>query len=138
MSWLTLFNGIVAPLSNPPSYEQLQEIKGPLDGLAKKSDLKIEVRHDGGLMVYRKARSITSTIYSPGNSDGFVETWLGTGALNDECQVYPLNFSAAPLNDEEKEACLSATRKAVEILRSVSPDVKATGFHYGFHMHCFD
>lgn len=39
----------------------------------------------------------------------------------------------SPLSAEEKK-----DRQAVEVLWSVSPDVKATGFHYGFHMHCFD
>lgn len=130
MSWLTLFNGVVAPLSNPPTYEQIADLRDQLEALEKKADLKIEVRHDGGLMVYRKARSTTSTVYSPGNADEFVETWLGSGALTDECQVYP-NLATQPLNDEEREACLSAARKAVEVLRSVSPDVKAKGFHYG-------
>ena len=132
MAWLTLFNGVVAPLENTSNPNELEARARALPGL---KDYEIEVE-DEGLQVFPKARKFTTTIYGPGNSDSFADCWVGKGAFNDECNMWPFGPEAKPRTEEEGKACLAAATQVKDLLEAAG--VKVGKLNYGPHIVCFD
>lgn len=132
MAWLTLFNGVVAELENTSNPNELAERARALPGM---KDYQVEVK-DGGLLVFPKERNFTTTIYSPGNSDRFAEWWVGKGAFNDECNMWPFGPNAKAPTEEEEKACLAAAAKVASLLKAEG--VKVGALNYGPQIVCFD
>lgn len=132
MAWLTLFNGVVAPLENTSNPNELEARARALPGL---KDYEIEVE-DEGLQVFPKARKFTTTIYGPGNSDSFADCWVGKGAFNDECNMWPFGPEAKQPTEEEEKACLAAATQVKDLLEAAG--VKVGKLNYGPHIVCFD
>lgn len=132
MAWLTLFNGVVATLENVSDPNGLEKRARALPGL---KDYEIEVE-DEGLQVFPKARKFTTTIYGPGNSDSFADCWVGKGAFNDKCNMWPFGPEAKQPTEEEEKACLAAATQVKDLLEAAG--VKVGKLNYGPHIVCFD
>lgn len=132
MAWLTLFNGVVAPLENTSNPNELEARARALPGL---KDYEVEVE-DEGLQVFPRARKFTTTIHGPGNSDSFADCWVGKGAFNNECNMWPFGPEAKQPAPEEEEACLAAATQVKDLLEAAG--VKVGKLNYGPHIVCFD
>lgn len=133
MAWLTLFNGVVAMVEGDTELgETAQQLEDKLD--AEGFDMSID---DGGLQVYPKSRKMTTTVYSPGNSDGFADCWVGKGAFpGDNCPVWPVGVEASEPTEEERAKCLALAKLVADELGKAGGSVGP--LNYGFHMVCFD
>ncbi len=134
MSSLQIFNGITIPSENEIDVDLLEgEIENEI---SDKYDVKLLIYPDG-ILITDKARGFYETsVYSPGNSDNFYDTWVGVGGVSRQCNVWPLAADVPQPEEDEINRCQQAADELINHLQA--QDITASPSPFGLHICCDD
>lgn len=134
MSSLQIFNGVTIPSENEIDVDLLEsEIENEL---SNRYDVTLYIYPDGILIADKSRGFYETSIYSPGNSDNFYDTWVGVGGVSHKCNVWPLAAEATQPKEDEINRCLQAADELITHLEDQG--ITASPSPFGLHIFCDD